>query len=249
MPHFRINGSTSVGLAGASLPGRPAPHSTVRSGARPICVPLLSGAQREEIKVLAARTCSVIIPDRSGSMYGSWGDPSDVCGAAAESLLDLQRRSGGGRAAVVPWGTTAPAALVTGPLDVVKGRKELSRALREHSSLGGNDMAAALDRTREVITPVTPDDTVIGFLLTDGIESVTQRVHDAVAALPPQSVHMLLVDRGNGCSPDLQAQWRSVAFGSFTVLNHLDVTEMANQLVAIYADTLGLMATAAPSSS
>jgi phosphodiesterase/alkaline phosphatase D-like protein len=51
---------------------------------------------------------------------------------------------------------------------------------------------------------------------------------------------MLLVDRSNGCSPDMEAAWRSVAFGSFTRLTSLDTRGMATELAQVLAAALDL---------
>lgn len=236
----QLDGFTRVGNSGQKLSGTVPQVASRQTGARAITVPPLSGAPRGVIAQLAKRTVCAYVPDRSGSMYGAWGDPSDVCGAAAESLIELQRRSGGGRALVVPWGTDAPANLVVGPLDVRKGKKALSTALREHTSLGGTDLPRALRQVKASMPALAPDDIPLIFVLSDGIESVTAEMHSAIAALPKGSVHMCLVDRANGCTPQMEAAWRTVKFGSFTRLNHLDVSSMTAQLVDIYATTLGL---------
>jgi hypothetical protein len=236
----QLIGETALGASGAKARELPARSASLRTGARAIQVCPLVGAPRRVIVQLAQQIIICFAPDRSGSMYGTWGDPSDVCGAAAESLIGLQRRSGGGHAAVVPWGTDAPAELVVGPIDVNKGAKYLSSALREHSSLGGNDLGAALRRAAEVTRPLTAEQKLLVFVLTDGIESVTPEIHSAVAALPGGSVHMLLVDRANGCSPQMEADWLTVGFGSFTRLNALNVASMTAELVQIYADALSL---------
>lgn len=236
----QFDGVTPLGLIAPSPPHDGGLASVPVRGARPVLLPGLKGAPPREIAARAKRSCTVFAVDRSGSMYGAWGDPSDICGAAAESLIDLQRRSGGGRSLIVPWGTDAPAHLVTGPLDVRRGRRELSKALRTHSSLGGNDLPAGLARVAERLPALDDDETVAVYVLTDGGESVTQATHDAVAALPPGSVHLCLIDKARMCTPDMEAAWRTVAFGSFTRFEQLDVRSIAHQMVSIYGRTLGI---------
>lgn len=239
---MQVTGTTGVGREGVKPSGRPGLSSNRRAATPPVYVPPLTGAPQAEITALVRSVISASIIDRSGSMFGSGGDPSDVCGAAAESLVELQRRSGGGRSVVVPWGSTAPPELVTGPLDVVKGRRGLRTALREFGSLGGTDMASGLRRTHEVVMPLRPDETFVGFVFSDGIDDGGSVVRDAVAAFPAGSVHLLLIDRFGWTTPASHAAWSALPFGSVTVLDHLDVVEMANQLVAVFAAAIGLTA-------
>lgn len=236
-------GSTSTGQTATKIPS-PAPRRSGRTqAARAIDVPPLRGASPSEIAGRARNVTTAYLMDRSGSMYGAWGDPSDICGAAAESLISLQRRSGGGKALVIPWGTTAPSDLVVGPIPVDRGnQRKLSTALREHTSLGGNDLPAALRRTHEKVPRPGPDEKLITFVLTDGVESVTAEMHSAIAELPSGSVHMCLIDRMGWCTDTMLADWKTVAFASVTRLDHLDVTAMTSQLVAVYADALDLTA-------
>ncbi len=77
------------------------------------------------------------------------------------------------------------------------------------------------------------------FVITDGIEAVTTSVHRGVGALPPGSVHMLLVDRASGCTEEMEADWRGVAFGSFTRLDDADTRAMGDQLAATVAAAIG----------
>lgn len=222
------------------VPDLPVRASDRATAAKAVSLAPFRGAAPADIRRRVAKSTTAYLVDRSGSMYGSWGDPSDVCGAACESVLRLQRRSGGGRGILVPWGSTAPAELVVGPVDVTKGEKTLATGLREHSSLGGNDMAAALERLIEVAGTVGPEETMATFLVTDGIEAVTDAIRAGVDALPAGSVHLCLIDRSGGCGPELEGQWRTVAFGSFTKFAKLDVGSVARDMAALYADTLGL---------
>lgn len=75
---------------------------------------------------------------------------------------------------------------------------------------------------------------------TDGIETVTEEIRAAVRALPEQSVHLCLIDRSGGCGPDLEAQWRTVDFASFTRFAKLDVGSVAHEMATLYTRALGL---------
>ncbi|WP_325329978.1 VWA domain-containing protein, partial [Mycobacterium sp.] len=185
-----------------------------KCAARPISLPSLAGALPNEVRQLAARVKAVYVADDSGSMYGSFGDPTGVRYAAAQSLVELQRRSGGGQASVVHWGSDAPEEMATPLVDVRRGRRQLDDALQIPPTLGGNDLPAALRRAMEVLSILGRSDIPLVFVLSDGIEFVTSEVHAAVAALPKNAVHMVLVDRSNGCSPDMEKDWAKVAFGS-----------------------------------
>lgn len=218
------------------LPARPA---------RPVVLPPLIGATPTQIRERVGRMLVVFACDDSGSMYGTWGDPTGIRYAAALSLVGLMERSGGGRAAVVHWGTEAPIGLALTPVRVRQGRRALRRALTVPPTLGGNDLPLALERCRLVTPGATPDEHVVHFVLTDGIEPVTAAVHAAVAALPPGSVHMLLVDRSGGCGAGMEADWRSVAFGSFTRLQTFETAAMSRQLAEIFAGSMGLSMPAA----
>lgn len=158
----------------------------------------------------------------------------------------MQRRSGGGLAGVVHWGTSAPEEMVTPLVDVRRGRRLLDRGLQIPETLGGNDMPAALRRVDEMLPPLGRNDVPLAFVITDGIESVTAETHAAVAALPKRSVHMLLVDCSNGCSEEMEQAWRTVAFGSFTRLPHFDTKAMAMVLATVYAQSLGLSLDSTP---
>lgn len=211
-----------------------------KDAARPVRLPPLTGALPREIRQLAGRVKAVYATDDSGSMYGSFGDPTGVRYAAAQSLIELQRRTGGGEAGVVHWGSEAPEELVTPLIDVRRGRRQLDRALQIPTTLCGNDLPAALRRTDEVLAGLGQNDIPLVFVLTDGGEAVTAATHAAVSALPKRCVHMLLVDRSNCCDAAMEKAWATVAFGSFTRLPDLDTTAMAITLARIYANALGL---------
>lgn len=218
--------------------------------ARAITLPPLAGAPRKEIRRRVGCSLCGVVPDRSGSIFSTWGgDPDDAIGAAGESLFLLQRRSGGGQGLVVPWGSTAPRELVVGPLDTRRHSRPLRTALRNRGSLGGNDLPAALHRTAEYLVGRPADEIPVIFVPTDGGETVTAATHAAVTALPEGSVHLILIDPRNICSPEMEADWRSVAFGSFNRIDDLSVRHLATRIAEIYAAALGLeldSATTAP---
>jgi len=187
------------------------------------------------------RTQVWLLVDDSGSMYATWGDPDGRRYAAAQSLLGLMRRSGGGRAGVVHWGSSAPEAMLTGLTDLRRGRRALDGALTmPWMSLGGTDLPAALRRVAEHVREPSPAETLLVVPITDGIEDVRGETHLAVQALPPGCVHTVLVDRASQCDADMEAAWRSVAFGSFTRLRSFDTRTMAEQLASVLADALAL---------
>jgi hypothetical protein len=215
-------------------------NTVIQPAARPVVLPPLVGASPREVRLLAQKVRAAFAMDDSGSMYGSYGDPTGIRYAAAQSLVAMQRRSGGGLAGVVHWGTSAPEEMVTPLVDVRRKRRLLNQGLRIPETLGGNDMPAALWRVAEMLPPLGRNDVPIVFVITDGIEDVTPETHAAVAACPKGSVHLLLVDCSNGCSEEMEKVWRTVAFGSFTRLPHFDTKAMAMALATVYAQSLGL---------
>lgn len=240
----QLGGTTNVELKSLGTVASKVPtiarSRPTKADAQPINLPPLTGKRKDEIARLARRTVTLYLPDDSGSMYGTFGDPTGIRYAAARSLDRLQRQSGGGLAGVVHWGTDAPMDMVTRPVDVKKCRRVIEKALVIPPSLGGNDLPAALRRAAEIL-PNNGDYLPLIFVISDGIEDVTDETHEAVAGLPPSSVHLLLLDRSNWCSGEMEEAWRSVAFGSFTRLEHLDNTRtMAIELAQIYAKALGV---------
>lgn len=235
-------GWTGLGSSAVVEPAPPATFAPSTAGVRPLRVPPLTGQPRAVIAQLVRDVTLLFLIDRSGSTFGPWGDPTDVTGAAAEGVIDLQRASGGGRAGVVLWGSDAPRNLAVGPLDVVKDSRELRAALRNTTSLGGTNIAAGIARGKQLADAAPSGHTVITVVLTDGIEIVDDRVRAAVSSLPPHSMHICLVDRANGCTPDMEAAWRSLPLGSFTRLQSFDLADITTQIVTIFATSLGLTA-------
>jgi hypothetical protein len=193
------------------------------------------------IKARVGRMLVYFVCDDSGSMYGSWGDPTGVRYAAALSLLRLMASSGGGRAAVIHWGTESPPELALGPVPVKGGGgRTLRRSLVVPPTLGGNDLPLGLRRASEMTPVLAEDEQVVYFVLTDGIEAVTPATHAAVDALAEGSVHMILVDRSNGCTPEMETAWKAVPFGSFTRLRSFETKPMARQLAETFAAAIDL---------
>jgi hypothetical protein len=247
-PIGQLIGSSAARLAASGPPtGAPVIESHRRPDrpARPVWLPPMVGASPDEIRLLLR-----LLIDDSGSMYGRWGDPTGVRYAAAQSLLGLIERSSGrgasSRAAVIHWGTDAPAALALAPIDVRRGRKALKQALTVPPTLMANNLPLALARAREMTPRLIEEEQAIYYVLSDGIEDVTPAMHAAIAALPAGSVHMVLVDRSGGCDPAREAAWNHVAFGSFTRLKTFDTTEMAQQLAEVFATSISLEMPEAP---
>ncbi|SOD73507.1 hypothetical protein SAMN05892883_2801 [Jatrophihabitans sp. GAS493] len=209
--------------------------------AQAVTLPPLVGAPKADIERLVRDSVHAEAPDWSGSTFSVWGgDPNDAIGAAGESLFNLQKRSGGGSGLVVPWGSHPPANLVAGPMDVRKNIRELKTSLRTRVNLGGNDLPAALRRVAERLPSLREGQALTVFIPTDGCEAVTRSTHDAVAGLPENSCHLILIDPLNWCSPAMEDDWRSVAFGSVTRIEDLSVRNLATELAGIYAASLGL---------
>jgi hypothetical protein len=237
-----------AGSSGLSL-GQPRPaHGALKVAPRaagekaPVVVlPPLMGASRTEIRKRVSRFTALFLIDDSGSMYGFWGDQLSGRYAAARSLLELLRRSGGGRAGVVHYGSCAPTELTLQPRKIASDREEILRALTAPATLGGTNVAAALERAHVLAPP--PNDAALAtayFIVSDGIEPVTPAIQTGVHKLGRSRVHLLLVDRAGGCTPHMETAWRALSLGSFTRLKTFDTKLMAEQLAQVAASTLDL---------
>lgn len=240
-----LDGQSRVGLDGHASgtithhAPRPVSYPEPRLGrpaARPVKLPPISELPKAVIKTLVKRVHVTFLIDDSGSMYWHYGDPEGVRYAVALSIVDMLRRHGAKgnapRATVIHWGTDAPHALAAGPLNLSdkKTKKQLDTALTIPPTLGGNDMARAFRAAKDRQRGDSGDTISLTFVLTDGIESVTQSTRDTLAALPAQSVHMLLIDRSHGCNEQMEADWRALPLGSFSRLNTWDTRSLATDV-------------------
>ena len=230
---------TRPGSVGAH---RPTPALTgAGQVARPITLPALTGAPAADIRDRVRAFHLETLPDWSGSTFSLWGgDPHDAIGAAAASLYQWLARHGGGTAGVLPWGTTPATHLALGPVPVKKNLKQLTRATRDRVNLGGNDLPAALRAATHRTATLDPAVTATYWIPTDGIEPVTTETLDALAALPPGSVHLVLIDPLHGCTPDLETQWRALPFGSITRIDTPTVPQIATTIAELAATALNL---------
>jgi hypothetical protein len=216
----------------------PAPDLTPTLVAKPVNLPNLMGPRTAAVRAAVAKAIVEFVIDDSGSMYGSYGDDTGIRYAAANSLVRLMRRSGGGRAGVIHWGSCVGGVLQI--TDIKKDRKEIDRALSIPPDLGGTEMGPALSRAAEELSGLAAGETPVVFVITDGICDPDGYVTSAMANLPSSSVHLLLIDRSNCCSQGLEATWRATPASTVTRLNHLDTKGMALELAQVFADSLGL---------
>jgi hypothetical protein len=241
----QLHGRADLGLeaVGPNYVLTPTPAPPVpRQLASPIRLRPLTGATKAEIGRRVRKTRVWIDPDDSGSMYfPPSGDVRGVRYAVALSLIDLMRRSGGGQAGVVHWGSYAVPELALPLVDVKRDRRRVEQALTiPMPTLGGNNLPDALRLTAELTPELAEDEQLLVFVIGDGIEAVTPDVHQTIAALPPGSVHMLLVDTARGCDPAMEAAWKACAFGTFERLDVFDTTVLAYQVADVFARSLGL---------
>lgn len=223
----------SIGGA-ASYRYFPRPDVAAPGGAATIRLPVPVGPPRADVRRSAFGTLVLYLIDQSGSIFGL--DPTDVRAAACRSLLDLQRRAGGGRGALVHFGSEAPAEYVTGPLDVVASRRELAAAATSPADLGGTSLAAPIVRAADLIRNVGGIPKTIVFLITDATEPVGA-AQVALGALPPHAeAHAVLINAPHG----LAANWDSSrAFTSVLAVSQPTVRELATALGTTYAAALG----------
>ena len=138
---------------------------------------------------------------------------------------------------MVHWGQTAPADLALPPMPVRRGR--LRRTLAMQPMLGGTNPAAALARVRQLVPAVSPGQTLVVLLLTDG-QDLGDGLEHRLVQLPPGSVHLLLVDPSGNCDGQERA-WQALPWGSFTRLADLhDPQRVAWESGAVIARSIGL---------
>lgn len=210
------------------------PRRLPQQQARPLRLPRLSGP-RDLLATAAADVELVLLPDCSGSEYGAGGDSLGYRFAVGRALVELMRTTGGGRVSLVHWGSRPVHAI--GPVDVRREARALHRALiADPGSMGGNDFPAAL-RTVPDLLSGAPSSIPLVLATTDGLEDVTPAMAAAVDALPPGSVHVLLVP-GDACDDALAARWEGLSVGSFTRLPS-DHRVMASAVGSLYAAAVG----------
>jgi hypothetical protein len=182
----------------------------------------------------------VICQDDSGSMYGTCGDPGGVRRAVALSLVGLLRSGPrGSRVAVVHWGSDAPAELAMPLTDPRRHHRRVLQAFAIPSQLGGTDLAAGLSRACELLAASSPDRVQLVLVLTDGLQDVGSALEQELRLLPARCVHILLIDRHQNCTPELERRWRAMPLGSFTRLD-LDNAQLSWQAASILANAVGL---------
>jgi len=210
----------------------------MQSQALPTRLPDLTGAPPAVQRRLVGSLVVMFAIDGSGSVHGPGGtDPYGTRNAACLSVVDLMQRYGGGRAGVVHWGKTAPEDLALPPMPVRSGR--LRRVLAMQPMLGGTNPAAALARVRRLVPAVSPGQTLVVLLLTDG-QDLGDGLTGQLAQLPPASVHLLLVDPSGNCFGQ-ETAWRALPWGSLTRLANLhDPQRVAWESGAVIARCIGL---------
>lgn len=236
----RLLGIRGVDLRASSrlLARPPLAAARMQSQALPTRLPDLTGAPPAVQRQLIGSLVVMFAIDGSGSVHGPHGtDPHGARNAACLSVVDLMHRYGGGRAGVVHWGQTAPADLALPPMPVRRGR--LRRVLAMQPMLGGTNPAAALARVRQLVPAVSPGQTLVVLLLTDG-QDLGDGLAGQLAQLPPVSVHLLLVDPSGTCY-GREKVWQALAWGSFTRLANLhDPQRVAWESGAVIARCIGL---------
>jgi len=206
--------------------------------AQPVRLADLTGASWPVICQRVAGLVVIFAIDGSGSVHGPGGtDPHGARNAACLSVIDLMCRHGGGRAGVVHWGQTAPADLALAPIPVHRAR--LRRMLSMQPKLGGTNPAVALARVRQLIPALSPGQTFVVLMITDG-QDLGGGLDRELAQLPAGCVHLLLVDPSGDCYGQ-EATWRALPWGSFTRLdNLLDPRRAAWASGEVLADCIGL---------
>ncbi len=188
------------------------------------------------------RLRAVIAIDQSGSEFSYWGDPAGVRSAAAISVADLAHRIGGGQIGVVHWGSTAPSEYVLPLTDVRRGYRRIKKALQIPGCLGGTSFPSGIERAAQILTAIEADSIPLVVVLTDGFEIDPASVRSCLDQLPPASLHVLLVDRNQCCTPAQEAGWQALPLGSFTRLDVVDTDHMAHQIAELVTTAVGLPA-------
>ena len=203
---------------------RPAGVPSFRSRRHCVRLSIPVGARTLE---LARGQVVMLLLDDSGSMFRPETDLEGLRYTAAESVVDLLRRIGVSSLGIVHWGSSCPEDLLlrpTTPNDV----RRVDKALRmPESSLGGTNLAAALQFAQSVVQEDTPNLAPDYLVITDGLESLGKRLEDALADLPPRCVRLLLVDRAGRCDIAAERAWRNLPLGAFIRLDADDSDDWA----------------------
>ena len=196
------------------------------------------GLAVEELHARLAETTVRLLMDDSGSMYGPGGDPTGVRYAAGRSIAGWLGRNGGGQLGVIHWGSNAPHELAVPPCDVRLHRRRIRDALVIPPTLGGNNLSDALRLAARYPT-AHPGGADVTIVITDGMEDFSLDLRTPMTALPPASVHILLVDRSHGCDAAFEENWRALPLGSFTRLDDNDVRHMTYQIAELICREIG----------
>lgn len=215
------------------------PSGIPRFRSRQCCLRLSPPVWSHDPELAKAQVVMLLLDD-SGSMFRPETDQEGLRYIAAESVVDLLRRIGVSSLGVVHWGSSCPRDLVlrpTTPNDV----RQIDKALRmPESSLGGTNLAIALQFAQSVAQKDVPNLKPNYLVITDGLESVGQSLEDALAELPSRSVRVLLIDRAGQCDAATERAWRSLPLGTFLRLTTSDPDDWSwSAAVALFSDVTG----------
>ena len=190
------------------------PSGIPRFRSRQRCLRLSPPVGSHDLSLTKGQVVMLLLDD-SGSMFRSETDQEGLRYIAAESVVDLLRRVGVSSLGVIHWGSSCPQDLLlrpTPPNDV----RQIDKALRmPESSLGGTNLAVALQFAQSVVQNDVPDLKPNYLVITDGLESLGQSLKEALAELPSRSVRVLLIDRAVQCDAATERAWRSLPLGAF----------------------------------
>jgi hypothetical protein len=213
---------------------RPMGSPSFRSRRR--CLRLSIPVWAGDLELIKGQVVMLLLDD-SGSMFRPKTDLEGLRYIAAESVVDLLRRMGVASLGIVHWGSYCPEDLLlrpTTPSDIRRVDKELRMP---ESSLGGTNLAAALQFAQSVVQQDAPNLAPDYLVITDGLESLGERLEDALANLPPRCVRLLLVDRTGQCDAATERAWRDLPLGAFIRLDASDPDDWAwAAAVALFSD-------------
>ena len=202
--------------------------------ARPVTLPPLRG-DKNQMRQEVRRIIAYALLDCSGSEYMHNGDPAGFRFATMRSIARLMRITGGGRIQVIHWASTA--VHFFGPGDISTQFTDIDTALRhDPGPMGGTDFTSALRLAGSLHEHAPTDSQPLFFGITDGLDTITPAMAAAIAVLPPDSVHVLLVP-GRNCPDELARQWQQLPLGSFTRLP-ADNHAMAYTVAGILANAV-----------